>query len=357
MADSIGGLYHNERLSSWRQVGDLDADRFIQAQFQSQEQKAFLQSWLSELTNNEDLNTLPIAYAGEPVISSANRLPGWADVKLMHAGASFFARHAELIMNMLGLLSLPYCYAAANGAMVLYLSERIKADTGKRLFETADFVWDVMAPNAFEPGGAGFAACLKIRLMHAAARFYTLKSGKWNSDSGVPVNQEDMAGTNLSFSLIVIRGLRKFGLTVPYPEQQAFMHLWNVTGSLLGLHNSLLPANGKQAFNLEETIRMRQFRPSEQGRALTRALTQYFSTSVTGGPFSAGEVVQVMRYLLGSEAADIIGLAPGTLPVGQVRLLQAVNYAGTFKPKTDTQIAYRGELYKFKKNKPASASA
>ena len=118
-------------------------------------------------------------------------------------------------MNLLGLLSLPYCYAAADGARVLDLSERIKNKPEHRLNETADFVWDVMAPNAFKPDGKGFTSILKVRLLHAAIRFYTGKSSKWNAaDWGLPVNQEDMAGTNLSFSLLVVRGLRKFGLAV-----------------------------------------------------------------------------------------------------------------------------------------------
>ena len=188
----------------------------------------------------------------------------------------FFAKHAQVIMNMLGLLSLPYCYAGANGSMVLYLSDRMRGDVGKRLIETGEFVWDVMAPNAFYENGKGFAAILKVRLMHAAVRYYTLQNNKWNDSYGYPVNQEDMAGTNLSFSLIVIRGLRKFGFNISYDEQQSFMHLWNVIGALLGLDNDLLPADGKQAFELEETIRLRQFTPSVQGHELTSSLNQLF---------------------------------------------------------------------------------
>ncbi|MBS7565266.1 DUF2236 domain-containing protein [Mucilaginibacter sp. Bleaf8] len=254
--------YSFDVLSAKRGVGDDLADRFIAHIFAGSQGKQSLQTLLSDLTFNHQLNSLPADYADEPLFASIQQLPVWADRKLIQEGTAFFARYASLIMNMLGLLSLPYCYAAADGARVLYLSERMRTDTARRLQETGDFVWNVMAPDAFEPDGKGLVTLLKVRLMHAAVRYYTLQSGKWDKTWGLPVNQDDMAGTNLSFSLIVIRGLRKLGIAISYQEQQAFMHIWNVIGYLSGIAPDLLPQNGKQAFDLEQVIRQRQFSAS-----------------------------------------------------------------------------------------------
>ena len=348
-------VFTNDFLTAKRLMGEADADLFTQSVFENSDQKTELRNWLNELTENAQLNQIPQEFIRYTLFSDVNELPAWADKKEMKAGSAFFARNAQLIMNLLGLLSLPYCYTAADGAMVLYLSDRMRGDVGKRLVETADFLWDVMAPDAFEESGKGFASVLKIRLIHAAVRYYTLKSGQWDDAWGVPVNQEDMAGTNLSFSIIVIRGLRKFGVSVTYQEQQSFMHLWNVIGYLLGLAEDMLPQNGKQAFDLEEAIRLRQFRLSDHGRELTRSLTNYFVTVNTGEQFSDREIFQVMRYLLGNAVADMLDLPSAELPVNKIRLLKAINFINEFKKRNSTSVLYRNEYGRFKRSKPVFA--
>ncbi|NJO02593.1 MAG: DUF2236 domain-containing protein [Bacteroidia bacterium] len=123
----------------------------------------------------------------------------------MKRGLHFFQKYAPHLLAMLGYLSLPYCYAAANGAQVLQLSQRIRQDTKKRLLETSQFVLDVMEPGAFGPEGLGLVSALKVRLIHAAIRFHVLRSPKWDMAWGLPVNQEDMGGTNGAFSWISVR--------------------------------------------------------------------------------------------------------------------------------------------------------
>ena len=100
---------------------------------------------------------------------------------------------------MLACLALPYCYAGADGAKVLAKSQRIQNDTLKRLEETGEFIFTVMQEKNWHNGKA-FRKILKVRLMHAAIRFFSEFHGTWNTAWGKPVNQEDMAGTNGAFS-------------------------------------------------------------------------------------------------------------------------------------------------------------
>lgn len=337
-----------EFLAAMRQQGDNVADSLIAEVFADDTQKSSFKTLLDSINLNSDLQKVGDFYAIKEAFVISTQLPVWADEKLMTKGATFFAVYASAIMNLLGLLSLPYCYAAADGARVLDLSERIKNTPEHRLNETADFVWDVMAPNAFKPDGKGFASILKVRLLHAAIRFYTLKSSKWHLDWGLPVNQEDMCGTNLSFSLLVIRGLRKFGLTINYEEQQAFMHLWNVIGFLLGLDERLLPETGKEALQLEEAIRLRNFKTSEHGISLTRSLTKYFAT--VDANFQEKETMQLMRYLMGNEVADLLDLPPQSAAISTVRLLKLITNFQIFKQK-NIKFAYQQQQAAFKKTR------
>ncbi|MDB5020395.1 MAG: hypothetical protein JWQ28_1522 [Pedobacter sp.] len=353
-------LYTNEFLNEQRQSGDVAADEFILRQFSDPEAKKRLRTWLNRLENNMQLESTASGDSFSDTISSsdlirnARQLPRWADPTLMKRGSAFFAAHAEAIMSLLGLLSLPYCYAAADGAMVLQLSERMRTDTGRRLFETADFVWAVMAPEAFGRLGKGFSSILQVRINHAAARYYTLQNEDWENSLGVPLNQEDMAGTNLSLSLIVIRGLRKLGYTIQYEEQFAFIHVWNVVGSLLGIHDDLLPNTGKEAQLLEAMIRKRQFKPSTQGQSLTKSLTNYLSSSLQSSSINQPEVLGLMRFLLGDEVAKLLNLSAPQLSTNKIRLLKALNLFNGLKGDENSISAYHQALRKFRLQKQAS---
>ncbi len=228
-------------------------------------------------------------------------------------GFHFFSRHASDIMLLLGFLSLPYCYAAANGAEVLVRSKRIMADPEKRLLETAEFVFDVMAPHAFTAEGKGLVAILKVRLMHAMSRWFVIQSEGWDSKVyGPPINQEDMAGTNLAFSLIVTRGLKKLGQELSSEEVMMYVRYWNGIGAMLGVTPALLPNTAKAAYVLERNIRERHFRASEAGQKLTAVLLTYFRKATIDSPFE-GQSDAFVAFLLGEEMSKMLGVQTSTL--------------------------------------------
>lgn len=344
-------LYSNQFLNKKRTIGDPPADQFIQDIFVDASQKQLLLKFLNDAQSRHEFEILKNHFPGYLVISQARELPSWANPRLMQTGSAFFIRHSETIMSLLGLLSLPYCYAAADGAMVLYLSELIRKQTAKRLYDTATFVWKVMEPGAFSANGNAFHEILKVRLMHSAVRYYTMQSGKWNDSWGLPINQEDMAGTNLSFSLIVIRGLRALGFSISTEEQLAFMHIWAVTGYLTGLNADLIPATPKLAQQLDTEIKRRQFRTSVQGQALTRSLISHI-LSINNRKASKNEVLGLMRYLLGNEIADMLAVSVPELSGYKLSLMKTINLFKSFLPEWDINQRYRNSYRRFKKQNP-----
>jgi hypothetical protein len=340
-------IYNDEFLKVKRLSGDPEADKFISDVFADPAKKLHLQQWLSGKSGTNRLNQLKDIYPDFPFINTAGDLPAWAEPKLMKAGATFFARHSEIIMSLLGLLSLPYCYAAANGAMVLYLSEVIRKQTTKRLYDTAIFVWEVMGPDAFGKDGTGYEEILKVRIMHAAVRYYTFQGGKWDDSWGVPINQEDMAGTNLSFSLIVIRGLRILGFSVSQADQAAFMHIWAVIGYLTGLNEDLIPENSNMAERLDTAIKQHQFCISSHGQDLTRSLTDHI-LKVNKSKATANDILGLMRYLLGEEISDMLAIDVPDLPGYKLTLIRTVNFLKNFKPAGDPIKNYQKAYNAFK---------
>jgi len=340
------GVFDDDFLNAQRMICDRTADAFIKQIFETATQKQLLFQKLSTLNYNEQLNGIADFYPGHEFIKEAATLPQWADTRLMAKGATFFAGHAQAIMTLLGLLSLPYCYAAANGAMVLYLSERLRSDAGKRLQETGEFVWEVMAPGTFDFEGKAFASILKVRLIHAASRYYVQRDGKWDITWGMPVNQEDMAGTNIAFSLIVIRGLRKLGYTVEAQEQEGFLHLWNVIGSLLGISQELLPADIRLVRELENAIRTRHFRASVQGQELMKSLTVIFSEAAKDADQNPRDVLGLIQYLLGEEIAGMLGINAPEINNDKLRLIRMLSLWHDLKPGSRPEIAYKSAYHK-----------
>lgn len=194
---------------------------------------------------------------------------------------AYFERNGDLYLAMLGFYSLPYCYAFADGAQVLVRSQRILDQIGERLGETTRFVLDIFKPGAFRNQDAAYLTCAKVRLIHAYSRYFIrLHAKDWDPAFGEPINQEDLLGTNLAFSHIVLRGMTKMGLPPNPKEHQALLRYWKWIGELMGVETSLWPTTSKEAFELDRLIRKRQLKASEAGKKLARALLEFYQNNI-----------------------------------------------------------------------------
>ena len=294
--------FPNAMMDKFRQMGDPQADEVINELFKTDEITG-IREMFKWLNTSESTSSFEII---NDFIGKNSFLPDFADKKLMQQGTKFFNENQNMIGIMLACYSLPYCYAGADGAKVLAMSQRIQTDTLKRLEETGEFLQIVTKEENWKNGKA-VLKILKVRLMHAAIRFFTEHHGTWNLAWGKPVNQEDMAGTNGAFSYIVIRGMRKSGDAPNEGDAEAYLHLWNVISVIMGVNKELIPNNLREAFTMDKSIAKRQFRPSEEGKALTKALLntiENFIESPILKPFPAAQ----MRYLMGDSVADILGI-------------------------------------------------
>ncbi|MFN3996363.1 oxygenase MpaB family protein [Algoriphagus sp.] len=228
-------------------------------------------------------------------------------ITLKH-GQSFFEKNGDMYTAMLGFYSLPYCYAFADGAEVLVRSKRIIDSIGERLGETGSFVMEIFKPGAFITEKSAFLVCAKVRLIHAFSRYFILKYAKdWNPTFGKPVNQEDILGTNLAFSQIVLRGLLKLGITVSEAEHHTVLGYWKWIGELMGIEVSFWPETSKEAFELDKHIRRRHMRASEAGQKLTNALLNFYRKTIPD-PILSDQVEGIVSFFLGKEASKALNL-------------------------------------------------
>lgn len=229
-------------------------------------------------------------------------LPEWADMKQIALAQKVFARSGPAISSILLFKALPACYACGYGARVLHMTGRLTAQKNsvvslsRRLMETAQFVTNVLSPGAFNPDGKAVLSILKVRLMHASIRYYILKAVENAStavdvtlpdikEEGLPINQEDMAGTFLSFSIMITRGLKQLGIAITEEEETAFLHNWRVVAHMIGLDPQLMPEKPDDAWNLGIAIVKHQAKETTWGKELVASNFQFIHSIMEGNIF------------------------------------------------------------------------
>jgi hypothetical protein len=302
-------------LDTLRLTGDALADEVaLQMMQDSQRSELFRKVWA--IPHNEAIEQIEGLPAFlKTYLQSIPQTISPTDMAQIQYAQAFFADHAQVYLGMLGLLSLPYCYAGEYGAQVLYLSARMQDNTEKRLLETTKFVLDVLSPDSFLPAGKAWVSIAQVRLLHAIIRLRVQNLPTWDMKWGLPINQEDMLGTNFAFSWIVLRGMEKIGYLVTAQDRQALLDTWRIIGVGLGIVPEVMPQTPKEAFWLDKTIVNRHFRASEVGKNLTQSLVSYLNQR-----FSQGLAETYMRYLLTDKIADYLGLAPADWRKNMVRL-------------------------------------
>ncbi len=259
--------------------------------------------------------------AVEAYLAATPPLPEWADPELMAQGATFFATHALEIGSALFCGSLPEGYASPRGARVLTLTGRLVAGPVRRVTETAQMVLDAMTTDGLEPGvGAGWEDLRRVRLMHAAVRHFInddpsvkhtphlpAPAHGWCDGWGTPLNQEDLLGGLLTFTVTVFEVLDKLAVDYDEADVEAYLHRWCVIGSLLGIRHDILPLDRDHAALAATLIRIRQEDASRDGRRLTQALIGAIQASMPS-PALRGLVPAAVRWFLGPDVANLLGI-------------------------------------------------
>lgn len=316
----------DEELDRWRSVADRPADEAVAGYFAAadrHEPAALFGALVAHLRVRPEDQVPAIA----AFLRDASALPSWADPGRVSRGQTFFSDWMFHHFTALYLASLPSAYAAAKGAHVIWLTGRLRDDPERRLNETAQFLMDVTTPDGFTPGGAAVGRILHVRLMHAAIRWLIAndpavahaddaspdvlpRGPEWSASWGVPVNQEDLAGTLLTFTSVVLDAFRRSGVEFDHGAAEDFMHLWAVIGHLLGIVDDLLPHDIATADGLQRGIFARQQHSSAIGVELTSTLLNLVDDRV---PAAVARIAPAMlRRYVGDDVADMIGVPVST---------------------------------------------
>jgi len=127
---------------------------------------------------------------------------------------------------------------------------------------------------------------------------------------GLPINQEEMAYTLLTFSYVAMRSLRRLGIPWRPADEEAYLHTWNVTGYVLGIRSELMADTMDEARVLYDAIRARARATSESPDPrpqLSHALMQTMQAAIPLGLLKPFPVLMT-GWLCGRRTMRELGL-------------------------------------------------
>ncbi len=268
--------YTAEELEPYRKVGDPEMDEllnFIASTKGDKDCGAFddiiaysedaYNKWVEEGKLNKPVNSLVKFYA-----HYHDNIPDWVDFEQIERGMEVFLAYfpaagcALIYRSLIGGFSIPKIiqvlkstrYLTPGNIKDVTSIRRDRKRTMERLLDTTGFLASCFAPidgahfsASLRPGGRGWNAALRVRVLHAKVRRSLLQTTKtkndigqhsqWNIDEyGVPINQEDMAATLLAFSANTLMGIETLaGVPLSDDEQRDYLALWRYLGWLLGV--------------------------------------------------------------------------------------------------------------------------
>jgi hypothetical protein len=277
-------------------------------------------------------------------MKAASALPPWRDQEMVNEAEQYFLLYGIASSTLLACASLPQCYVMKFGTEVLVYTKFLQVDPTRRIRETGQMVMDVMVPGGLKPGGRGVRATMKVRVMHAIVRHMIMNDPRAVANPsdlelkarfGLPINQEDMVYTLMTFSYVVVEGFRTMGYQMTDRQREGYIHCWNVVGYLMGIREELLPASFDDAKDLFEAIQRRQLGQSEAGQKLTAALLTAVEDALPGDHHDP-LVAALARKLVGDATADTLGIRRPTR-VQQIRL-DAVLEAWALSARLATEL-------------------
>jgi hypothetical protein len=200
--------------------------------------------------------------------------PEWLDMTLLERGAEVGRMQGNMGTYILRDGALMGGYQAPGFNKVLVMTGALNKGPAKRLAETAQWWLDCTEAGAMGRFGQGFKSTLRVRLIHALVRRHVAEAPDWDvAEDGIPLNQLDMAATQLAFGPLYLLGARTLGLIITREEGRAVMHLIRYAGHLMGIEDELLPWTEQEGRRMLYHMLLSVVgRPDDAGRQLAASL-------------------------------------------------------------------------------------
>jgi len=241
-------------------------------------------------------------------VEYARRLPAWADQGKLQTATEFYKKRGLYLGLSYGFASGMMSCAIPNEARAVYYSKG-GGDMRDRITKTAKLGHDIGDLNAYKPAGDMAVTAVKTRLVHAGVRHLLPQSPHWPESGGVkpvPISQADVMVTWHSLATTANRQMTAWQLRIPRAESEAYLHLWQVTASMLGVKDEYIPATWAEADAQAQQVLDPILAPTPEGIALADMLLDLAQLDLNGDgrSFLRPPLHALTRYMLGDEVTD-----------------------------------------------------
>ncbi|OUR98011.1 hypothetical protein A9Q81_12165 [Gammaproteobacteria bacterium 42_54_T18] len=240
--------------------------------------------------------------------------PTWVDDEALTLACKTGLRAGlggQLVLSCMALMG---GYRSGAAVKPLVMTGALTSMAKRRLAETSRFVVDLYNSPTLSRNSAGFKSAVRVRLMHALVRHRLANNPQWKNDAwGTPINQADMLGTNLLFSVASLLGLRSLGFIYNKKESQATITFWRYVGYLMGVDPDLLPKTLKEGMRTAYFIGASQGNADNDSRELAEALMEIPYKEKRGSKRWLGKMEMqfrsgLSRLFMGDSSANELGL-------------------------------------------------
>lgn len=207
------------------------------------------------------------------LMTQVETLPEWVDYDTLVHGQETMLRLGRVATSALKNISLMGGYYNSAVSKPLAMTGQLSKRAYGRTAETSHYAFNIMNSKGLKVGSEGFKDTLRVRVMHTMIRQKLLADPKWKTEEwGIPINQSDMAGTGLQFSITLIISVMLFGFRLDKYERESVIHLWRYASFLMGVEDEYNPKNFKEALRSIYIQLLSSPEADADSRALAQAL-------------------------------------------------------------------------------------
>lgn len=177
--------------------------------------------------------------------------PSWVDPDLLRRGQRALRRGGADGMYIARDVSFLGGYQFASFNQTLLRTGVLEKGSNKRFAETMQWAMDVMVEDGLLPGGVGYQATVRVRLIHSFVRRHVAAMPDWRNDVwGLPINQTDMAATMVGALIAPVVGMLGMGIITSRADLAAVAHLTRYVGWLMGIEEEWLPRSFRDSIRI-----------------------------------------------------------------------------------------------------------
>lgn len=326
-------------------IGDPLADALVSdtAQMEPAEERRLIHAVME--SEEDVLASAPSSV--QALYHDCNTAPSWVDYSSYITGIrGFHANISQILGGMVGGVLIEGFSTAICESFLI--TGRLRDQGVRRLKQNNRHMLEIFLPGGLERHGDGWKLSVRIRLVHARIRHLLSTSPQdWDvGEMGTPISAAHMGFAVSSFSARLLRHATQLGATFGKEERASFMQIWRHSGHLMGIPDSILYTDEKDALELREVAVACEPEPSFSSIIMANALIN--SAPLVIGirdPDSRRDLVKyvymVSASLIGRELAQKLHY-PETRTIGvlplyrlKVRATRLLNKLPFNRPRAD----------------------